>query len=347
MLFSRQNLASPLRPTLVLAAFLALVLMLSAAPAAEAKTIYACAQKHGSTAHRAKAAMRLVRKSVACLPWERRLSWVSGAGSGQPTGSAASSEPPGARGPAGAPGEAGAAGEAGAPGVAGTSGTQGEAGTRGEAGPSGAAGLVGPPGPIGPVGPVGPQGPEGPPGPFGPIGLEGPAGPVGPEGDEGLMGPPGPEGPVGPPGPEGPKGETGQAGKPGPEGSQGPAGPEGPQGPIGETGPEGPPGAGGIGAVIVITAHAAAGEPADAVCPKEASLAIGGGGSAEKGGLLEISAPLSAGKLSGDGQKPTGWRVVSGAGSYTAYAICTGVAKTEASEGEEKEAAEIKEAAGK
>ena len=53
---------------------------------ADAKTIYACAQKQGSTVHRAKAAMRLVRRSAACLPWERRLSWQ--AGSGGPTASA-------------------------------------------------------------------------------------------------------------------------------------------------------------------------------------------------------------------------------------------------------------------
>jgi hypothetical protein len=101
--------------------------------------------------------------------------------------------------------------------------------------------------------------------------------------------------------------------------------------------------------VLVITAHGAGGEPADASCPKEAPLAIGGGGAAEKGGLLEISAPLSKGKLSGDGEMPNGWRVRSETGSYTAYAICTGAAGTEPSEAEEKEAAEIKEgaAAGK
>ena len=138
-------------------------------------------------------------------------------------------------------------------------------------------------------------------------------------------------------------------GPPGPEGPEGPHGPAGEQGPIGETGPEGPPGAGGIGNVLVVTAHGAGGEPADATCPKEAPLAIGGGGSAEKGGLLEISAPTTKGKLSGDGQKPNGWRVRSETGSYTAYAICTGTGASEPSEGDEKEAAEVKEgaAAGK
>jgi hypothetical protein len=98
---------------------------------------------------------------------------------------------------------------------------------------------------------------------------------------------------------------------------------------------------------LVVTAHAAAGESADANCPKEAPLAIGGGGSAEKGGLLEISAPITKGKLSGDGQAPNGWRVRSETGSYTAYAICTGVGATEPSEEEEKEASEVKEAGGK
>ncbi len=98
---------------------------------------------------------------------------------------------------------------------------------------------------------------------------------------------------------------------------------------------------------MVVTAHGAGGEPADAKCPKEAPLAIGGGGSADKGGLLEISAPTTKGKLSGDGEKPSGWRVRSESGSYTAYAICAGAAPAEPSEAEEKEAAEIKEAAGK
>lgn len=134
-------------------------------------------------------------------------------------------------------------------------------------------------------------------------------------------------------------------GPPGPEGPQGAQGPQGEPGATGEPGPEGPPGAGGIGNVIVITAHGAGGEPADASCPKEVPLAIGGGGSAEKGGLLEISAPTTKGHLSGDGQAPNGWQVRSESGSYTAYAICTGTGKQ--SEAEEKEAAEIKEAAGK
>jgi hypothetical protein len=87
----------------------------------------------------------------------------------------------------------------------------------------------------------------------------------------------------------------------------------------------------------VITAQGGAGEPADATCPKEAPIAIGGGGSVEdKGGLLEVSAPLSKGHLAGDGQRPGGWRVRSEAGHYTAYAICTGTGP--ASEEPEKEA---------
>jgi hypothetical protein len=93
----------------------------------------------------------------------------------------------------------------------------------------------------------------------------------------------------------------------------------------------------------VATAHGAEGEPADALCPKEAPIAIGGGGSIEdKGGLLEVSAPLSKGHLSADGQRPNGWRVRLDTGLYTAYAICTGNAPT--SEDPEKEAAEEKEA---
>jgi hypothetical protein len=100
---------------------------------------------------------------------------------------------------------------------------------------------------------------------------------------------------------------------------------------------------GGIGAVLVVTAEGGEGEFADAKCPKQAPLAIGGGGSADKGGLLEISAPITEGKLSGDGQQPTGWRVRSNSADYTAYAICTGAAP-ESTGDPEKEAAEEKEA---
>jgi hypothetical protein len=317
---------------------------------ADAKTIYACAQKQGSTAHRAKAAMRLVRKSVPCLPWERRLSWP--AGSGGPAASAATTEP-GARGPTGEAGTTGLRGETGA---AGTAGSQGEAGTAGAAGAGGVEGL---PGPIGPEGPAGPMGPEGPQGPFGPIGLEGPEGPIGPIGLEGPAGPPGldgevgpdgplgPQGPIGPEGPAGeigPQGPTGEPGPQGPQGEPGQTGPEGPAGepgPVGEAGPEGPAGASGIGSVLVVTASAGEGEPADAICPKEAPLAIGGGGSVEdKGGLLEISAPLTKGHLSSDGQKPNGWRVRSSAAHYTAYAICTGAGSVKPPAGEEEEGEE-------
>ncbi len=328
MLVSDKHFTSRVRLCLGLLVLLTAGLALWASDS-DAKTIYACAQKHGSTTHRAKAALRLVRKSAPCLPWERRLSWV--AGSGGPTTSAVIE--PGARGAAGAAGSQGEAGRAGAPGASGVEGLQG---------------------PIGPEGPAGPMGPEGPPGPFGPIGLEGPEGPVGAPGLDGEMGPAGPIGPQGPIGPEGPAGQPGPAGDPGspgpqgepgsvgPEGPQGPAGPEGEQGPVGETGPEGPPGVGGIGAVLVVTAQGGEGELADARCPKQAPLAIGGGGSVEdKGGLLEISAPITEGELSGDGQQPTGWRVRSGSAQYTAYAICTAATPAET---EEKEAAEEKKA---
>ena len=98
----------------------------------------------------------------------------------------------------------------------------------------------------------------------------------------------------------------------------------------------------------MVTARGGKGEPADANCPKEAPVAIGGGGSVEdKGGLLEISAPITAGELSGDGQKPTGWQVRSDAARYTAYAICTGAGSVKPSEGSEKESAEKEAAEGK
>jgi hypothetical protein len=76
--------------------------------------------------------------------------------------------------------------------------------------------------------------------------------------------------------------------------------------------------------VVVVTAKGGGGEIADANCPKGAPLAIAGGGAVDgKGGDLEVSAPITAGELSVDGQQPTGWRVKSAAGGYTAYAICT------------------------
>jgi hypothetical protein len=111
-------------------------------------------------------------------------------------------------------------------------------------------------------------------------------------------------------------------------------------GPEGQPGPEGPPGKGGLNTVRVITARGGEGEPADANCPKETPVAIGGGGSVEdKGGALGISAPITGHELSADGQQPTGWRVLAGGPSYTAYAICTS-ASGKVTEQEEKEAAE-------
>lgn len=365
MLVSGKHFTARMRLCLGLLAILTIGLAFWAG-AADAKTIYACAQKHGSTTHRAKAALRLIPGSAVCLPGERRLSWI--AGSGGPTTSAAAIEP-GVRGPAGNageagdPGSAGPQGESGASGMAGSQGQAGAAGApgpQGEAGSDGSPGVEGPQGLTGPEGPAGPIGPPGPQGPFGPIGLEGPEGPVGPTGPvgpegpvgipgvDGSEGPPGPQGPAGPAGEPGSDGPQGEPGSVGPEGPQGPAGPEGERGPIGETGPEGSPGLAGIGTVIVVTAHGGEGEPADAHCPKEAPVAIGGGGSVEdKGGLLEISAPITEGQLSGDGQKPTGWRVRSGSAHYTSYAICTGAGGAKPSEGLENEAAEEKEAAAK
>jgi hypothetical protein len=87
---------------------------------------------------------------------------------------------------------------------------------------------------------------------------------------------------------------------------------------------------------MVVTAAGADGEPADAKCPKERPLAIGGGGSAEDKGVLQISAPITKGALSTEGQKPTGWRVRSEAGRYTAYAICTSPGGKGSGEGEEE-----------
>jgi hypothetical protein len=124
----------------------------------------------------------------------------------------------------------------------------------------------------------------------------------------------------------------------GPEGQQGP---EGPQGPEGEEGPAGA----GIKVVVVITARGGAGEPADAICPKGAPLAISGGGAVEdKGGTLDVSAPLSHHELASEGHRPDGWRVISAADRYTAYAICTSVAGKgeEAPEETEEEAEETK-----
>lgn len=88
----------------------------------------------------------------------------------------------------------------------------------------------------------------------------------------------------------------------------------------------------------VVTAHGEAGEFADASCPKEAPLAIAGGGAADgKGGALEISAPITKGELSTEGQQPTGWRVKAEGGTYTAYAICIRISGKEEPEGGGKE----------
>jgi hypothetical protein len=76
--------------------------------------------------------------------------------------------------------------------------------------------------------------------------------------------------------------------------------------------------------VVVITAHAEAGEVADANCPKGTPLAISGGSVIdEKGGTVLISAPITEHDLSKDGRQPDGWRVRASSGAYTAYAICT------------------------
>jgi hypothetical protein len=104
-------------------------------------------------------------------------------------------------------------------------------------------------------------------------------------------------------------------------------GPEGPEGREGPQGAEGAPGTGGFSKVVVITALGGGGEPADATCPKEAPLAISGGGAIDNksgapGEALEISAPLTGHELSEEGLQPNGWRVVSKAGKYTAYVIC-------------------------
>jgi hypothetical protein len=95
--------------------------------------------------------------------------------------------------------------------------------------------------------------------------------------------------------------------------------------------------------VVVITAQGEGGEPADAECPKEAPLASGGGGATDgKGAMLEISAPITDGKLTSAGRQPSGWRVQSAAGSYTAYAICIAAGR-ESAESEKELAEHLKE----
>lgn len=244
--------SKPISPRLPLALLAVAAMALACwATSSDANVITACVQKHRNTEHRARAAIRLVRKSAKCLPSERRLSW----GSADSGGSA-------------------------------------------------------------PTGEAGPQGLEGPPGPAGPIGVPGPQGEPGPSGAPGETGGTGAEGPAGPIGPVGPEGPAGPQGEPG---SEGPAGPQG------EPGPEGPAGSGGINAVVVVTASGEGGEPADAHCPKEAPLAISGGGSTDgKGATLEISAPITKRELTSEGQQPDGWRVKATAGTYIAYAICAG-----------------------
>jgi hypothetical protein len=286
------------RLALGLAAVLSLALLL-AASSADARVIYACVQKQGSTAHRAKAAIRLVRKSAKCMPYERKLVW-----GGEGTDSTAS--------------------EVSSP-VSEVQGVTGPTGPVGPEGPSGSS--VG----AGPTGAIGPTGVEGLAGPSGPIGVTGPQGEPGTAGEAGLQGETGPTGETGPQGEVGPQGEPGLQGEPGPQGESGPQGEQGLPGEVGPEGPQGPEGpasTSSVAAVVVVTAQGADGKPADATCPKRAPAAIGGGGATDgKGGTLEISAPTSEGELSTEGEQPTGWRVVSATGSYTGYAICA-VAET-------------------
>ncbi len=86
----------------------AAVALLTTVDAAQAKFVYACVQKNGSTTHRAKAAMRLVRPAARCLPAERRLSWISTMPG--PQGKAGAGGAPGPQGPAGPAGPQGPAG---------------------------------------------------------------------------------------------------------------------------------------------------------------------------------------------------------------------------------------------
>lgn len=99
---------------------------------------------------------------------------------------------------------------------------------------------------------------------------------------------------------------------------------------------------------MVVTASGKGGEPADASCPKEAPLAISGGGAGDgKGGALEISAPITGNELTVEGQQPSGWRVESAAGVYTAYAICAKSGGKESSEPETEEEKKAAEGLGK
>jgi len=52
--------------------------------------------------------------------------------------------------------------------------------------------------------------------------------------------------------------------------------------------------------------------------------------------MVLISAPTTKGELSSDGQQPTGWRVRSDSGAYTAYALCTRAGGKELPEGSEE-----------
>ena len=105
----------------------------------------------------------------------------------------------------------------------------------------------------------------------------------------------------------------GQKGDPGAQGAQGPTGSQGPQGPAGLQGPKGDP---GVTSIVVRTASASNGNPADVECLDD-EVAVGGGGFAN-GDVLKATLPLYVNGF------PFGWEAVpsTAAATTNVYAIC-------------------------
>jgi len=135
----------------VLAAVLLLAL-LTAAPGAQARTIWACVKQVGGAVH-------IVGVQTQCKKGEVKLSWTGAQGEKGPTGPAGVK---GATGPSGVNGGTGPTGPAAAAdpseGVTGTAGPQGVTGATGAQGVTGATGPTGPTGPTGSAGATGPAG---------------------------------------------------------------------------------------------------------------------------------------------------------------------------------------------
>ena len=108
----------------------------------------------------------------------------------------------------------------------------------------------------------------------------------------------------------------GQKGDPGAQGAQGPTGSQGSQGPQGPAGLQGPKGDPGVTSIVVRTASASNGNPADVECLDD-EVAVGGGGFAN-GDVLKATLPLYANGF------PFGWEAVpsTAAATTNVYAIC-------------------------